>query len=247
MQILFDRQLKRSSLYREILAELRKAIRDGRLKPGEQLPSERELANAFGTSRVAVRQALVALEVSGMVEVRPGSGTFLKAFELNDFLEPLSYLVYGSEAGPLDILELRMALETSAAALAAERATPEDIRNISAAIEQQAKAIAAGERATEEDIEIHQAIARATHNELIHRVMLTIGALLVRAINEYRQATWSLPGRARAVQSEHEAIRDAIAARDADRAREAMRQHLEGRRRDLIEVGIPVTGGGSSA
>jgi GntR family transcriptional repressor for pyruvate dehydrogenase complex len=222
----FTQPIRKTTLYQSILDEIREAIKAGKLKGGDQLPSERDMAKLFGTSRAAVRQAIVAMEVSGLVEVKPGSGTYLKDINLNNYLEPLAYLIYGTEAGVLDILELRIALETEAAALAALRATSEDIEAMKKALEKEQQVMKADYMAIEEDIAFHNTISKATHNQVFDKVMYTIRELLNCSFTEQRNKTWNLPDRVELIQKEHENIVQAIVERSPEKAQMAMRKHL---------------------
>jgi GntR family transcriptional repressor for pyruvate dehydrogenase complex len=236
MESLFTQPVRKTTLYQSILDEIREAIRTGKLKGGDQLPSEREMAKAFGTSRAAVRQAIVAMEVSGLVEVKPGSGTYLRDFNLNNYLEPLAYLIYGTEAGVLDILELRIALETEAAALAAKRATAEDIEVMAKALKSEKESMEAGQMAIEEDVEFHSTISKATHNNVFDKVMYTIRELLNCSFTEQRNKTWGLPDRVEVILKEHQEIFDAIKNHSPEQARAAMRKHLERLKGELTRL-----------
>lgn len=236
MAKIFTQPVRKTTLYQSILDEIREAIRAGKLKGGDQLPSEREMAKAFGTSRAAVRQAIVAMEVTGLVEVKPGRGTFLRDFNLNNYLEPLACLIYGTEAGVLDILELRIALETEAAALAAQRATPGHLKTMAKALEEERLALEKGQMAIEEDIAFHSAISKATQNHVFDKVMFTIRELLNCSFNEQRNKTWNLPDRVKLIQKEHQEIFNAIKNGNPEQAYTAMRKHLERLKGELVRL-----------
>lgn len=227
MQSIFKKPIPKSNLYQSILDEIRQAIREGKLKAGDQLPSEREMAAAFGTSRIAVKQAIVAMEVSGLIEVFPGRGTYLRNIDLNTYLEPLAYLIYGTETSFLDVLELRIALETEAAALAAKRANNQDIRAIESALKAEESALLLGTQAIQEDINFHNQISQATHNQAICKVMYTIRELMNCSFKEQRDRTWDNPGRVELIKNEHRDIFKHIINQDSVLARDAMRYHLE--------------------
>ncbi len=240
MQSVFEKPISKSNLYQFILDEIRQAIRDGKLKAGDQLPSEREMALAFGTSRIAVKQAIVAMEVAGLIEVFPGKGTFLRNIDLNVYLEPLAYLIYGTETNFLDVLELRSALETESAALAALRADAHDIQAIEHALKLEEEVLSNGLQAIQEDIHFHNQISKATHNEAINKTMYTIRELLECTFKEQRAKTWNSPGRIELIISEHRQILKYIAEHNSEMARETMRLHLEhvkNEMKDYIEDG----------
>src|ERR671924_1595680 len=134
--------IKKTRLYEEVVGQLHQLIDDGRLKAGDRLPSERELAETFRVSRSSVREAIKTLENEGLVITRPGSGTFITAVDVEALIQPLASLLSRGKDALLDLFEMRRLVEPSIAALAAERAPSADIlrlKEICTTQEQQVK------------------------------------------------------------------------------------------------------------
>jgi DNA-binding FadR family transcriptional regulator len=216
----------RRRLAQDVFDALAGRIGDGSLSVGEKLPTESQLLAEFGVSRTVVREALSSLQAAGMVETRHGIGTFVlgkgrdKGFRIEARqLETIRDVIA--------VLELRIGVETEAAALAALRRTDGDLAAMRAALEDLARAIREGRDAVAADLRLHGAIARATGNAHFARLFSSLGT---RLIPRARLDSGLPPGEQRAylerINAEHESIVEAIAARDTDAARAAMRMHL---------------------
>jgi GntR family transcriptional regulator, transcriptional repressor for pyruvate dehydrogenase complex len=199
------------------------SIASNRLKPGDLLPTERELGEQFGVSRTVIREAIRALRAKGMLEVKGGSGVRIVAVNEGTVRESMRHFVKGSEMDYGKVDEVRRVLEVAAAGLAAERATPEDIERINETIEQMENACDDLESTVQFDIAFHRALAASTHNELFLVLHDSMGEMLleVRRRNLSRGAE-----RRRLVVEMHRRIRDAVEAHDAEAARLAMIDHL---------------------
>ncbi|MGH8878310.1 MAG: FadR/GntR family transcriptional regulator, partial [Stackebrandtia sp.] len=189
------------------------------LGAGDRLPPERELAQRLGVSRASVKQAIVVLEVQGLVEVQHGGGTYL----LSDHLEtePVDRLVDRRGRLP-DVLDAREALETKLAALAAERRTAEDLSTIEEALEHMASEIASGAYGVEGDRRFHAAVTASAHSPLLAQFMKSIA----EQITESRNESLRQPGRPKRSLAQHHRILDAIAEGNPRKAAEAMRRHV---------------------
>jgi GntR family transcriptional repressor for pyruvate dehydrogenase complex len=198
-------------------------IADGRLKPGDALPSERELGELFGVSRTVIREAVRALKGKGLLEVRSGSGVRVVAADESTVRESMRHFVHGSMVDYSKVDEVRRVLEIAAAGLAADRATPEDIAKIDDAIARFENECSDLEASVQIDLEFHRAVATATHNELFLVLHDSIGEMLVevRRRNLARGRT-----ERRLVVEMHRRIRDGIATHDIEAAQRAMRDHL---------------------
>ena len=215
------------SLAHELVEGLGGDIRGGKLKPGDKLPTDSEIMQAWGVSRTVVREALSRLQAGRLVETRHGIGTFV--------LEPAPSAGFGFEPGELEaaidvmaVLELRISLETETAGLAAQRRTAEQLAAIRAALDElEANVSGQGDTVTP-DMRFHMLIAAATGNPYFAEIMSHLGRTLIpRArINSPKVASEDLPAYLRRVNREHEEIYEAIARRDAEAARAAMRLHL---------------------
>ncbi len=227
------------SLTQEVVQRLSDRIRDGRWAPEEKLPKEADLIAEFGVSRTVVREAMSRLQAAGMVETRHGIGTFVVG--LGDGAQ---FRVSPAEISTLrdviDVLELRIALETEAAGLAAARRTPAQLRAMRSALAAFESASSQGRQAIGPDVQFHLEIARATQNPRFAALMVTLGAAMIpRARLEGEQILTALQRAYLAtVHVEHQSILRAIESQDAESARAAMRTHLSNsreRRRKLLE------------
>jgi len=215
-----DRQAKLSDRVTDAILEM---IADGRLKPGDALPAERELGAQFGVSRTVIREAVRALAAKGLLEVRSGSGVRVVAVEPEQVSESISHYVHGSMMDYAKVDEVRRVLEVAAAGLAAERATDEDIAAMDDTIVRFENECSDIEASVRIDIEFHRAVATATRNELFLVLHDSIGQMLVEV--RRRNLSRGRPER-RLVVKMHRRIRDGIAVHDPAAAQQAMRDHL---------------------
>src|SRR5947209_2691715 len=170
--------IKSTRIYEEIVRQIKTMISEGRLKSGDQLPPERDLAEKFVVSRTSGREALRALESLGLVEIRPGEGTFVREMSVEALIEPLALLMFSHREAIGELFEARRLLEPAIAALAARRATPEELAEMERILEDQAKAIAAGKTGLTQDAAFHAAIGAAAHHGAITRIGHAVMALL---------------------------------------------------------------------
>lgn len=217
--------IRTERIYQKIVNQVQQMLHSGQLAPGDRLPSEREIAEQLGVSRPAVREALSALEMMGLLEVRPGEGTFVKAGE---FIAPFALLLsMGSEfAQATEMFEIRRPLEGEAAALAAERATEEDLKRIQECIERMEIDMSRADLGEASDWEFHMAISLASHNGLLVRVMYHLQDSLRSTVQTARQRLFQIPGMPQRLLDDHRAILAAITTRDPNQARETMIRHI---------------------
>lgn len=230
--------IKSTRIYQEIVRQVKAMIAEGRLKSGDQLPPERDLADKFVVSRTSVREALRALESLGLVEIRPGEGTFVREVSIETLIEPLALLMVSQREAIGELFEARRLLEPTIAALAAMRATPEEIHEMERILEQQAKEIATGKTGLAEDAAFHGAIGAAAHNRAITRIAHAVMDLLTQS----REESLNTPGRPNRSHEDHRRIVAAIAARDEAGARHAMLDHLEAV--ETLVLGVEAKEGG---
>jgi GntR family transcriptional repressor for pyruvate dehydrogenase complex len=215
----FPQRLMRTRLYEQVAEQITAWIAENQLSPGDRLPAERELAARLGVSRATLSQALVALEVVGVVAVRHGDGTVVTGSSTTRIVDAIR-----AHANRLpEIIDTRDALETKIAALAATRRSPDDLARIDDALRVMAADIDAGGRGVEGDELFHGAVTAAAHSLLLARLMEEIGDL----IKESRIESLSQPGRPRDSLASHRAIADAIRAGDGRAAAAAMHDHVE--------------------
>src|SRR2546426_928581 len=150
--------IKSTRIYEEIVRQVKQMIAEGRLKSGDRLPPERDLAEKFVVSRSSVREALRALESLGLVEIRAGEGTFVREVSVESLIEPLALMMVAQREAIAELFEARRLLEPGIAALAASRATLEEVAEMERILEEQAKEIAEGRTGLVQDAAFHGAI-----------------------------------------------------------------------------------------
>ncbi|MGY1761601.1 FadR/GntR family transcriptional regulator [Geodermatophilus sp. SYSU D00779] len=213
------RPVARPRLYEQVVSEIEAWIAENGLEVGARLPPERELAAKLGVSRATLSQALVAMEVVGVVSVRHGDGVVL--VEPAGSTKVVNALRRHAQQLP-EIIEARDALETKLAALAAERRTDSDLAAMEEALDCMERDIASGGRGVEGDERFHAAVTAAGHSPLLAKLMVEISDL----IRETRIASLAQPDRPASSLRGHRKIADAIRARDAAAAALAMQQHV---------------------
>ena len=214
--------IKSTRIYEEIVRQIKSMIAEGRLKSGDQLPPERDLAEKFLVSRTSVREALRALESVGLIEIRPGEGTFVREISVEALVEPLALVLLSQREMIGELFEARRLLEPTIAGLAARRATPDEIHEMERILEEQAKAIAAGNTGLAQDAAFHAAIGTAAHNRAITRIVHAVMDLL----GQSREESIGTPGRPTRSHEDHRRILAAIRTRDAAAAERAMLDHV---------------------
>lgn len=214
--------IKSTRIYEEIVRQVKQLIAEGRFKSGDRLPPERELAEKFVVSRTSVREALRALESLGLIEIRPGEGTFVREVSIDALIGPLALVMTSQRAAIGELFEARRVLEPAIAALAANRATPEEVQEMERILEDQAREIAAGRTGLAQDAAFHAALGTAAHNRAITRLVHAIMDLL----GQSREESINTPGRAARSHQDHRRIVQAVAQRDSGAARQAMLDHL---------------------
>jgi DNA-binding FadR family transcriptional regulator len=231
------------NLTEEAVARIAEEIRKGRLAPGARLPTEQELMKAMGVSRTVVREAVAALRADGLVTTRQGSGAFVAAdaSRVPFRIDPDGLSSIGDV---LEVMELRLAVEIEAAALAAERIAPERLAPIGRALHAIEAAILRGESAINEDFAFHRAIAEASRNPRFAELLEFLGRHVIP-----RQSVRVAVGTPQAqrqylmrIQKEHGRIYEAIGEGQPAEARKAMRTHLTRslqRYRGLAERRLP--------
>jgi GntR family transcriptional regulator, transcriptional repressor for pyruvate dehydrogenase complex len=228
------------SLALELVDAIGDRIRDGRLAAGDKLPTEAEIMDAFSVSRTVVREALSKLQAGGQVRTRHGIGTFVVgAGDATPFRISPDQLATLQDV--IAMLELRIGLETEAAALAAQRRSARNLSQMRAALDEFSITIEAGHDAVAADVRFHLEIARATQNTHFAELLAALGVGMIPRARLDAPAPMTAERRdyLRRVNTEHESIFDAIAAQDSEAARAAMRTHLvnsrERRRRAQVQ------------
>jgi DNA-binding FadR family transcriptional regulator len=216
-------------LYRQIAEQLRQLMVTGEFALGSRLPAERDLAAQLGVSRPSVREALIALEVEGMIEVRTGSGIYVQRIEV----PRKSSASQGTDAdtpadwGPLEVMSARLLIEAEVAALAAIHAQKADLKAIKVGLQQMKHEAARDEEPRDGDEAFHEAIAKACGNSVlldtVQRYWQARNGPLFERLGDY----FEHPESWQAAIEEHQQVLLAIEAHDATRARKAMQRHLK--------------------
>ena len=221
--------VRSSRLYEQIVQQVEESIQKGDLKTGDQLPPERELAQQFGVSRTAVREAVKALREKGFVEAYPGRGTFIMETSSHPIRLSLDRMVKAGQAeGSRYLTEVREMMEPEIAALAAERAEGEDLAAMRESFEVMEGAKRDPEAFIEADLDFHLALAEAAANPIILSLIDSIVGLL----REQRMGIFQVEGGPERGQYHHKKILEAVEHRDPLGARDAMKAHLRQVRED---------------
>jgi GntR family transcriptional repressor for pyruvate dehydrogenase complex len=224
--------LRSQPLREQVLDQLRSLLDGGALNPGDRLPSERELSDQLGVSRGTIREAVQFLGALGLVEIRHGHGTFVRASvatpEVHD--EWRAWTVRHS--GRIrELLEVRRGLESFAAELAARRHDRRELRSLKGTLEEMAEAIRAADvtALVQSDIHFHHRLCAAAGNAALVELADALGEQLLRE----RAAAWDIPGRPELSLQEHTAIFERVDSAQPSGARAALIAHLESVERDL--------------
>ncbi len=217
------RAIKKTRIHEEVVTQIHDLIREGKLKAGDQLPSERELAETFKVSRTSVREALRALETQGLIVSRTGMGNFVADLPIESLVAPLAKLLIQEKDALADIFEMRKLIEPHIASLAAQRATHADIERMKRILDKQSDAVDRGETGVEADAELHFAIGQATQNQALEKLVSGLMELLSHSREESLQTS----DRRRASIEAHQEILSAIERHDKRQAQKTMLHHIE--------------------
>lgn len=224
-------RVTRTTLTADIYSQLVAHLINGAWREGERIPPERELSNQLGVGRTSLREALKALEIMGMIETRLGDGTYV--CHRSEFLSrPLLWAIIGSDhTEAKELVEARRVIECELVGLAAERATPEDLKEIGDHLDRMETHLVDLVAFQEADIDFHLAVAKAAHNRILQNALQLIRNLMHQWIGK----ALAQEGAALRAVEHHKHIFLAIAKRDSERARLAMREHLDTMGRYLLE------------
>lgn len=217
----------------EVVRRLLGLFTGGSIAPGTRLPSERQLAASLSVGRSAIREALAALEVLGIVQVRPGSGTYLRGTASDLLPQSLSWGLLIGTHGTDELLELRSGLETFVARLAASHADADTCARLDAALQTMRDGLEQPQAFVAADLAFHHALADAAHNRALVDLVEVVRSLLrvysERAVHDVDEMRVAL--------AEHEAVRRAVCAGDGDAAASAMSVHMTSAASRLVREG----------
>lgn len=214
--------IRRNRIYEEIARQIEKMITE-KLKAGDRLPPERQLADLFGVSRSSIRDAIRTLEMSGLVEARQGLGTVVREHAADAVVNPLTQVLVQKRKLVSELLDVRKMIEPPLAARAAVHATSDEVAEMDSILRRQEEKMRGGELAIEEDNEFHYAIALAADNSVVLKVL----DVLMDLLRETRERSLQVEGRPERSMADHREILDAIKRQDPAGAGVAMRQHIE--------------------
>lgn len=217
--------IKKIRLYESIVKQIQSLISTGKLKPGQRLPPERDLAEELGVSRTSIREALRSLEMMGYLESRVGvgGGTFIKEVTLRNALSPFSQALLQNQDFIVELLEVRLFLETEVARLAAIHRSAEQIAEMERAVQQMSEEIARGETGLNGDNRFHHVLADAANNRVLKEFVRMCGDLLEVEREDHLQ-NWH--GASQHALSQHQAILSAVQSGDEESAQKIMRTHI---------------------
>ena len=217
--------IRRKRLYQDIIEQIQLLIRDNELKPGDKLPSEREMAENLSVSRTSVREAISVMESAGLVEVLQGKGVFLINDENTKLLNKLDKLLNSQGLNLIELIEVRQGLEGQAAYLAAIRRSETDLQKIKSAYIKMEKAYANDLVAAEEDYEFHISFVTAAKNPMLLKAVELFTDPFIQGVNILREKSIK-SGKGQIILSEHFDIYKAIEEQDELKAQTAMWNHL---------------------
>lgn len=224
--------VERSSVAEQVAKRLLEMVRTKALKPGDQLPPERELATYMQVSRASLREALRGLQILGVLKMRQGGGIYVTALEAIDLLGPLQFLITLDSKNLGSLYESRAMIDGAIARLAAERITPAQLASLHKLVEAQSTVLGDPLAFRLADTEFHETIAAATGNPFL----LTVSHSLYVLGMEYRRVAAGIRGVLERSLEEHRAIVAALEARDAVATEAAMQAHLLSVHQSTIEV-----------
>jgi GntR family transcriptional regulator, transcriptional repressor for pyruvate dehydrogenase complex len=215
--------VERAALPEQIAERILKMITDRHLKPGDKLPAERELAATMNVGRPALREALRALAMMNIIEIRQGAGAYITELEIAQLVQHLDFVFGLSDAAILDLFDARKIVEVGIIELAAQRITDEEQVELEASLQKSIQSMHDPELFLLADLELHALIARIARNPILHRFMQSIHQLGLAS----RRRTGRLSGVMEQSTADHQRIVAALLARDPQAARTAMLAHLK--------------------
>jgi GntR family transcriptional repressor for pyruvate dehydrogenase complex len=219
--------IRKKRVYQIILDQIRASIEKEELKPGDRLPSEREMADLLAVSRNAVREAISVLESLGVVYIIQGKGVFLKEDDHEKLLEKMQESLDDQATKLIEVLEVRQGIEGQSAYLAASRRTTSDLLVIHEAYEELVAAVRHQQIAASEDFDFHYAVVKASHNPLLVRAVELFSEMFITGQGKSRLDSMKIPGKSEMILQEHYHIYLAIKDQDPLLAQQNMYKHLE--------------------
>jgi len=211
----------------EIIEQFKEMLSKGELKPGDELPSERDLAEMIGVSRPPLREALNALQSMGFIDIRPRSKIVVRSVVEKFLADPVSILIAEDMEKIFELLEIRRAMESWVAYNAAKRASKEDIEKIEHIIKKDQENLSLKKDDAKTDADFHVSIAQATENTIFSHLMASCYHILRNTQIVSRETLFKKRGNRELIAAQHLSIFEAIRARDADKAAREARRHID--------------------
>ncbi len=232
--------IQTKKVYEEIIEQIKSLIAERKLRPGDKLISERELAEKMQVGRSAVREAFRALEAMKIIEIKPGEGTFIREASPESIIDALSLVLNAENETARELMELRKILEVECAALAAKRRTDQHIKEMERTLKQMEIDISKGLLGEKSDFAFHYAIARAAGNTMLYKLMATISHAIKHVMRTARAELYRNPSKPKQLLSEHWSVFEAIKASQPEQARSLMLHHLRGVEKEAFKLEEPV-------
>ncbi|MFJ8518789.1 FadR/GntR family transcriptional regulator [Lysinibacillus xylanilyticus] len=230
------RKIKPKKIYEEVSEILYEKIRSGELKPGDRLDSVEQLAEQLQVSRSAIREALSALKAMGLIEIKQGSGTFVKSNQSNQLDFPLSTAILTNKQDISHLLEVRKIIEVGAAASAAIHRTEEDLQSMLQILDEMKRVQGDGELGEKVDFQFHAAISAASQNPLLTTLLDQVSGLMIETMKETRRIwLYSKKITSEKLYDEHMQIFLAIKQQNEELAKHAMASHLSNVEKVLMQ------------
>jgi GntR family transcriptional repressor for pyruvate dehydrogenase complex len=217
----------KNQIHELVFEKLKEMILSGKYQEGDYLPPELELAQQLGTSRSALRGAMLLLRNMGVVEVTPGRGTVIKKVGFPGTVDPVLNDIYKSKDQIIELLELRSGIEVEAAGLAAERATEEQINRLRKAYEKLEEDVHTKTNATQADVNFHMVLIEISGNKLLKQVFESLVDVLLDTVDKIRRDTLSKPDGPMIELETHKKILEAIEMRNKEKAKKVSAENLE--------------------
>ncbi len=214
--------VRKNKVYEEVARQIERLILK-KLKPGDKLPSERELAEMLQVSRSSIRDAIRGLELMGLVEPRQGAGTIVREISADSLVNPFANALKHKQVVVGELLDFRKMLEPPLAGRAATHASSEEIAEMEEILQRQEGKMLRGESTIAEDAEFHYGVAMASGNNVVLKVL----DILMDLLRETRERSLQVEGRPKKSLAGHRRILAAIKRHDAESAKAAMRRHIE--------------------
>jgi GntR family transcriptional repressor for pyruvate dehydrogenase complex len=220
------RPIKTRKIYEEVIAQIKDLMLKGKIKPGDKLPIEKDLAESMQVSKASVREALRALEMMGIIEIRLGEGTYIRDIWEQPVIQSLALALTFEQQSFTEIYEIRKIIETACAELAATRHTQEDIKKMNECLVIMGQEMVNNHLGDKADTLFHYVVAEASKNGVLLRLMNTVSGSIFQTVKTARATLYRDKETAQKLLEQHGEIFEAIKIGDAPTAQSKMHYHL---------------------